>query len=57
MMSMPGFEVTKPFFSFSTQLSMKFIVLINVKMPTLFGILSVMNKIKFGLLLFYYCIG
>ena len=35
-------EVIK-LFSCSTQLSMEFILLINVKMPTIVGILTVMN--------------
>ena len=35
----PGFEVIK-LFSCSTQLSLKFILLINVKMPTIVGIFS-----------------
>ena len=35
----PGFQVIK-LFSYSTQLSMKFILLINVKMPTIVGILT-----------------
>ena len=42
----PGLEVIKPF-SCSTQLSMKFVMLINVKMPTIVGILpfiSLINK-------------
>ena len=35
----PGPEVIK-LFSYSTQLSMKFILLVNVKMPTIVGILT-----------------
>ena len=35
----PGLEVIK-LFSYSTQLSMKFILLINVKMPTIVGFLT-----------------
>ena len=34
------------FFSCSTQLSMQFILLINVKMPTIVGILTFINRIK-----------
>ena len=37
-----GPEVIKPF-SCSTQLSMKFFLLINVKMPTIVGILTFMS--------------
>ena len=33
-------------FSFSTQLSMKFILLINVKMPTIVGILTFISRIN-----------
>ena len=36
----------KTFFSFSTQLSTKFILLINVKMPTIVGILTFISMIK-----------
>ena len=38
-----GFEVIK-LFSCSTQLSMKFFLLINVKMPTIVGILTFMSR-------------
>ena len=38
-----GPEVIKPFLC-STQLSMKFFLLINVKMPTIVGILTFMNR-------------
>ena len=41
----PGPEVIKHF-SFLTQLSMKFILLINVKMPTIVGILTFMSRIN-----------
>ena len=41
----PGPEVIK-LFSCSTQLSMKFILLINVKMPTILGILTFISKIN-----------
>ena len=41
----PGPQVIK-LFSCSTQLSMKFIMLINVKMPTIVGILIFMSKIN-----------
>ena len=34
-------------FSCSAQLSLKFILLINVKMPTLVGILTFMSRIKY----------
>ena len=40
-----GPEVIK-LFSFSTQLSMKFILLINVKMPTIVGILTFISMIN-----------
>ena len=40
-----GPEVIKCF-SFSTQLSMKFILLINVKMPTIVGILTFISRIN-----------
>ena len=39
----PGPEVIK-LFSCSTQLSMKFFLLINVKMPTVVGILTFMSR-------------
>ena len=39
----PGPEVIK-LFSCSTQLSMKFFLLINIKMPTTVGILTVMSR-------------
>ena len=38
----PGSKVTKHL-SCSTQLSMNFILLINVKMPTIFGILTLIS--------------
>ena len=41
----PGPEVIK-LFSYSTQLSMKFILLINVKMPTIVSILTFINMIN-----------
>ena len=41
----PGLEVIKPF-SYLTQLSTKFILLINVKMPTFVGILTVISMIS-----------
>ena len=40
-----GIEVTK-LFSCSTQLSMKFILLINFKMPTILGILTFISGIN-----------
>ena len=40
-----GLEVVK-LFSCSTQLSMKFILLINVKMPTIIDILKFISKIN-----------
>ena len=40
-----GSEVIK-LFSYSTQLSTKFILLINVKMPTIVGILTLMSMIN-----------
>ena len=44
MKEMPGPEVIK-MFSYSTQLSTKFILLINFKMQTIFGILAIINRI------------
>ena len=41
----PGPEVMK-LFPCSTQLSTKFILLINVKMPTIVGILTFMSRIN-----------
>ena len=41
----PGPEVIK-LFSYSTQLSMKFILLLNVKMPTIVGILTFISMIN-----------
>ena len=41
----PGPEAIKHF-SFSTQLSAKFILLINVKMPTIVGILTFISMIN-----------
>ena len=41
----PGSEVIK-LFSYTTQLSTKFILLINVKMPTIVGILTFMSMIN-----------
>ena len=41
----PGPEVKK-LFSYSTQLSMEFIMLINVKMPTIVGILTFISMIN-----------
>ena len=42
IISLPGPEFIK-LFSCSTQLGMKFIILINVKMPTIVGILTLMS--------------
>ena len=42
----PGPEVIK-LFSCSTQLRLKFILLINVKMPTVVGILTFMSRINY----------
>ena len=42
---MPGSEVIK-LFLWSTQLGMKFILLINVKMPTIVGILTFISIIN-----------
>ena len=42
----PGPEVIKHF-SCSTQLRLKFILLINVKMPTIVGILAFMSSINY----------
>ena len=41
----PGLGVIK-LFSCSTQLNMKFILLINVKMPTIVGILTFISRIN-----------
>ena len=41
----PGPEVIQ-LFSCSTQLSLKFILLINVKMPTIVGILTFISRIN-----------
>ena len=46
-----GPEVIK-LFSCSTQLSLKFILLINVKMPTIVGILTFMSRINYQCLRF-----
>ena len=43
--ALPGPEVTK-LFSCSAQLNMKFILLINVKMPTIVGILTFISMIN-----------
>ena len=45
VLTAPGPEVIK-LFSCSTQLSTKFILLINVKMPTIVGILTFMRMIN-----------
>ena len=47
----PGPEFIK-LFSCSTQLSLKFIQLINVKMPTIVGILTFKSRINYKLLSF-----
>ena len=44
--------IYQTFFSCSTQLSLKFIVLINVQMPTIVGILTYISKINYQLLRF-----
>ena len=44
-LKIPGLEVIK-YFSCSTQLSMKFIMLIIVKMPTIVGILTLISMIN-----------
>ena len=49
--SRAGPEVIK-LFSCSTQLSLKFILLINVKMPTTVGILTFMSRINYQFLSF-----
>ena len=46
-----GAEVIK-LFSCSAQLSLKFILLINVKMPTIVGILTFMSRINYWFLSF-----
>ena len=45
----PGLEVIK-LFSCSAQLRLKFILLINVKMPTTVGILTFMSRINYWFL-------
>ena len=45
LLPLPGPEVIK-LFSCSTQLSTEFILLINVKMPTIFGILTFISMIN-----------
>ena len=45
----PGPEVIK-LFSCSAQLRLKFILLINVKMPTIVGILTFMSRINYHIL-------
>ena len=47
----PGPEVIK-LFSCSTQLRLKFILLINVKMPTIVGILTFISRINYKFLSF-----
>ena len=47
--TVPGPEVIK-LFSCSAQLRLKFILLINVKMPTIVGILTFISKINYRLL-------
>ena len=42
---MPGIEVIE-LFSYSTQLTMEFILLTNVKMPTIVGILTFISRIN-----------
>ena len=42
----PDQEQVIKLFSYSTQLSTKFILLINVKMPTIVGILTFISKIN-----------
>ena len=42
----PGLEVIK-LFSSSVQLRLKFILLINVKMPTIVGILTFISRINY----------
>ena len=48
VVSFPGKEVIK-LFSCSAQLSQKFILLINVKMPTIVGILTFISRINYWL--------
>ena len=47
-MWIPGCEVIK-LFSCSAQLRLKFILLINVKMPTIVGILTFISRINYRL--------
>ena len=46
MGSRPGAEVITLFFSYSTQLHTDFIMLINIKRPTIVGILTIFNIIN-----------
>ena len=46
LLAAPGPEVIK-LFSCSAQVSLKFILLINVKMPTIVGILTFMSRINY----------
>ena len=46
---LPGLEVLQ-LYSYPTQLSMKFILLINFKMPTIVGILTFISRIDKGAL-------
>ena len=48
---MPGPEVIK-LFSCSTLLRLKFILLVNVKMPTIVGILTFTSRINYSFLYF-----
>ena len=48
LLKTPGPEVIK-LFSCSAQLRLKFILLINVKMPTIVGILTFISKINYRL--------
>ena len=47
-----GSEVIELFFSCSAQLRLKFILLINVKMPTIVGILTFISRINYCLMEF-----
>ena len=44
----PGIEVIKLFLC-SAQPRLKFVLLINIKMPTIFGILAIINRINYRL--------
>ena len=54
LLCFPGPEVIK-LFSYSTQLSTKFILLINVKMPTILRFMSRINLTDYKARNFFFC--